>query len=340
MKKFIFLLLSVCLIFLFHCATDQKTTQPTFIPGEKCDVPVINVGDSWRYINDNKREWEHRVLGIEDYKMPGLWKAEQTKIYIVEDVYGQYKAGFDVKTLERIVDIAPDGRKLIPMTNYSLSFDFPLYVGKRWEKTIYGKDSGAAPRTYLYQYSVQSFENITVPAGTFKAFKVELNQLDYAINGKLTMYIWVSPEVKREVKFQFGPMEKFVVSGQGYELKSFKLAGKQPTTPAAKSVVDKTLYEKSQTITSVATPSSPLKENKTPPIKPQQLTPITPPPVKNMVVVSGTSGNIRSGAGNEFGIVTTVKQGDKLVLIGEHGEWFNVTLENGQKGWINSRFVK
>ena len=42
----------------------------------------------------------------------------------------------------------------------------------------------------------------------------------------------------------------------------------------------------------------------------------------------------------EFPIFTTVKQGDKLVLLGEYGEWFNVRLDNGQEGWINNRFVK
>lgn len=81
------------------------------------------------------------------------------------------------------------------------------------------------------------------------------------------------------------------------------------------------------------------------PEKPQTIKPITPPtvtspPVINTVVVTGTFANIRSGAGNEFSIVTTVKQGDKLILLGEHGEWFNVRLENGQEGWINKRFVK
>lgn len=60
----------------------------------------------------------------------------------------------------------------------------------------------------------------------------------------------------------------------------------------------------------------------------------------NIIIVTGTAANIRSGAGNEFLIVTTVKQGDKLVLLGEHGEWFNVRLENGKEGWINSRFIK
>lgn len=71
-------------------------------------------------------------------------------------------------------------------------------------------------------------------------------------------------------------------------------------------------------------------------------TSIQPPPSlgTNIATVTGTSANIRSGAGNEFPIITTVKQGDKLILLGEYGEWLNIRLENGQDGWINNRFVK
>jgi hypothetical protein len=74
--------------------------------------------------------------------------------------------------------------------------------------------------------------------------------------------------------------------------------------------------------------------------KHQTAVPIVTPSNPDIVTVTGTSANIRSGAGNEFSTVGAVKQGDKLTLIGEHGEWFNVRLENGQEGWINSRFVK
>jgi hypothetical protein len=86
--------------------------------------------------------------------------------------------------------------------------------------------------------------------------------------------------------------------------------------------------------------SSPEKQITPPPEKSQIIKPIIQEPQISMISVTGTSANIRSGAGNEFAIVTTVKQGDKLAILGEHGEWFNVRLLNGQEGWINSRFIK
>jgi uncharacterized protein YraI len=58
-----------------------------------------------------------------------------------------------------------------------------------------------------------------------------------------------------------------------------------------------------------------------------------------VVTVTWTSANFRSGAGNEFPVLMTVNKGDKLTIIGERGEWFNVRLEDGQEGWISSRAV-
>jgi hypothetical protein len=74
--------------------------------------------------------------------------------------------------------------------------------------------------------------------------------------------------------------------------------------------------------------------------KPQGTLPTGPTQAPDIVIVTGTFANIRSGAGDEFPIVTTVRRGDKLILLGESGEWLNVRLENGQRGWISCRFVK
>lgn len=218
-------------VILGGCST-QKTEQiPSYIQ-EKCDAPVWNVGDTWRYKFDNKKEGELKVLGIEDFK--------NTKIYIVGDVYGSSRGGFDVKTLQYIVDITPDGRKIVPMTDWTLSYDFPLYVGKKWSKMVSGKDADNNPRDYLFTYKVMSFENITVPAGAFRAFKIEFTQVDYETSSEVKIYIWYSPEVKNKVKVQFGSAHGRVkITGQDYELKSFKVIDKQTIQPEEKSLTGK-----------------------------------------------------------------------------------------------------
>ncbi len=62
--------------------------------------------------------------------------------------------------------------------------------------------------------------------------------------------------------------------------------------------------------------------------------------VSDVVTVTWTFANVRSGAGNDFSLVATVKQGDRLTVIGEDGDWLNVRLENGQVGWIDSKKVR
>jgi hypothetical protein len=83
----------------------------------------------------------------------------------------------------------------------------------------------------------------------------------------------------------------------------------------------------------------PTKPQVTPPEKPTTSTPVAPS-MSTEKSVTWTFANIRSGPGSDYSAVATVKQGDKLTVIGESGEWFNVRLENGQQGWISNRVVK
>ena len=86
---------------------------------------------------------------------------------------------------------------------------------------------------------------------------------------------------------------------------------------------------------------TPRKPQVTPPETPTRVTPATPSPgTAHILTVNWTFANIRAGAGDNYPVVTTVKQGDKLTVIGESGEWFNVRLENGQEGWISNKVVK
>jgi hypothetical protein len=217
MKNLLYLIISLCLVLLVHCATEQKTTLPTAISQEKCDAPIWKVGDSWRYIYDNKKEWEYKVLGVEDFK--------NTKIYVVEDRYGFYKKGFDIRTFQLKVDISPDGKETVPMTDWVWHYDFPLYVGKKWKKMVRGESAQGNARDYVYTYKVLSFEDVTVPAGTFKAFKIEREQRSMVnLSNTFVIYLWYSPEVKREVQKRLGPVTgNWRIIDQGYELKSFKL---------------------------------------------------------------------------------------------------------------------
>jgi hypothetical protein len=86
------------------------------------------------------------------------------------------------------------------------------------------------------------------------------------------------------------------------------------------------------------TPARPTDRSQSaPPEEPTTSMTATLPAGTDVVTVTWTFANIRSGAGNDFSLVTTVKRGDRLTVIGEDGDWLNVRLENGQEGWINSK---
>ena len=80
----------------------------------------------------------------------------------------------------------------------------------------------------------------------------------------------------------------------------------------------------------------------TPPANQSQTAPAKQPGTSetDVVTVTWTLANVRSGAGNDFSLVATVKQGDRLTVIGEDGDWLKVRLENGQVGWIDSKRVR
>lgn len=193
MKKLIFLISLLYWIFLFHCATEQKAISPAYTPQEKCDGPAWNVGNTWRYRYSDMKEWQYTVERIEG------------NLYIFEDRYGPDKPCFDKKNLEMVAYINLDGKKVKLRAPSIFYIDFPIYEGKKWKKMVSGTPlRGATEINYLNEFQVISYEDVNVPAGTFKAFKIELKQTNYGgqfATGKV--YLWYSPEVKFYIKVVF-----------------------------------------------------------------------------------------------------------------------------------------
>lgn len=50
--------------------------------------------------------------------------------------------------------------------------------------------------------------------------------------------------------------------------------------------------------------------------------------------------NVRSGAGTNYSVVTTITNGTKLKINSESNGWYNVTLSNGKSGYVSSQYVK
>ncbi len=74
-----------------------------------------------------------------------------------------------------------------------------LVVGKRWSTRF--KQSRPNGQTYTFQYDLKvvAKEKITVPAGTFEAFKIEARGFNIELSAALERSIWVVPGINADI---------------------------------------------------------------------------------------------------------------------------------------------
>ncbi len=84
-------------------------------------------------------------------------------------------------------------------TPHDGQFSWPLEVGKAWTATYMYYD-GVTRRTFnpiVTYWKAAAYEDVTVPAGTFKAFRLESTP---GTNNSTSVTVWYAPEVRLIVK--------------------------------------------------------------------------------------------------------------------------------------------
>lgn len=108
---------------------------------------------------------------------------------------------------------------------------FPLEVGKEWEESYTATDRYGGVGNYRNFFSVVGHEEITVKAGTFKAFKIKIHQIQNAGHWGV-YYLWYAPEIGYYIKRRLAPDESshrdFWSGVPGYELISVSRGEKNP----------------------------------------------------------------------------------------------------------------
>lgn len=104
--------------------------------------------------------------------------------------------------------VSPEGKTTLSWEP-PIGWEFPLWVGKRWT-TPYRMTLHAANRTITYDFTcdVAGYGDVTVPAGTFKAYRIECASTIDTVE-----VYWSAPELgffvktslKRGPKNPFGP---------------------------------------------------------------------------------------------------------------------------------------
>jgi hypothetical protein len=87
-----------------------------------------------------------------------------------------------------------DGKESESYTPHAGTFDWPLYVGKSWKaRYVYRnllRQTTIDP--VQYEYRVEAYEKVVVPAGTWDAFRIASKN----VNGTSLSTIWYAPELK------------------------------------------------------------------------------------------------------------------------------------------------
>jgi hypothetical protein len=186
--------------------------------------PALKPGDRWAY---NRMDyWTNRVTTVRNIEVTS---ANDKVIQVVATEPGRPE--MDETYTAEWNSVATS---LANSTPHSGHLRFPLKIGEShpWKfETIFGPQ-----RNWRSEHErvtrVVGWEEITVPAGKFRALKVvqegDFRRLDVSVAGKTRTTTWYAPEVKRWVKFlyedeiltgfQRGPFNKF-----GEELVSFKV---------------------------------------------------------------------------------------------------------------------
>lgn len=184
---------------------------------DRFEAPALTVGDQWTY-QSKAGKFSMTVKGVTD---EGFLIRGTRTTYIYD------KSSFNVK-----FTAADDQKK---KAEYELRnvFDFPLFVGKKWEDSMVfvGVRTGKKYNLSI-EFKVEAQEEVQTPAGTYKALRIFTNVFipEYRKNNYAWVRTWYSPEVKFWVKREYekqAPGEEFWwFKVEDAVLANYKLKGK------------------------------------------------------------------------------------------------------------------
>jgi hypothetical protein len=179
------------------------TNNPSVVPAKAAGMdsdraqigkPALHSGDVWvDRIQGNDREF--RIEDIHDGTMDvSFWGTEMT----TDDA-------FNIIMYRSLTQSSSEPTK---SDKPGIWFAFPLYPGKTWGDKYNWELLGAAPARGKAEDhgSVLGWEEVTVPAGVFRALKVVVLSRYYGAGGysdDSTLTFWYVPEVNRFVKFDY-----------------------------------------------------------------------------------------------------------------------------------------
>lgn len=201
--------------------------------GAPVPAPTHHVGEKWTWQDERGGTLTEEVVAEGDLTQMKIQTgavAFHDKDLVVKFVKlhnGEIVRGQSIKP-------AIAGLRSVNPTVGQKTLDFPLQVGKKWEYSF----SASAARggrgnltVYWESFKVLGCEEVSTPAGTFPAFKVEITESynDRATTATSplsggTYHLWYAPQVKNYVKRHYNLDTYWVGFGfRDYELVKFEV---------------------------------------------------------------------------------------------------------------------
>lgn len=180
-----------CFVVFFACATSAAEPPTEPLPSAiKADVGFPAVGTKWvgRIVPQSGPTVTLTYTVIED----GVHEGKPIhRVATGTDTYL-----YDMATSNMIATFRL-GKEVTSTTPHDGTYSWPLYVGKAWTATytFNNRPQGMTVGPVNVEYRATTYEDVTVPAGTWKAFKIESEAASSAFST-----IWYAPDIKLIVK--------------------------------------------------------------------------------------------------------------------------------------------
>lgn len=165
-------------------------------PEGSVNIPDVHVGDIWKYrtidgyTKETSVEFSHRVVKVDDKE-------------IVVQLQNKGVSGGKLVYFTREWNDLDSGT--VKWEPFCPNNKFPLTVGQTWDQEFKWFDTHGASYSSFQKSTITALEKVTVPAGTFEAYKTvrdietRKNGTDAdLITGRMTT--WYAPTVKKYVR--------------------------------------------------------------------------------------------------------------------------------------------
>jgi hypothetical protein len=181
------------------------------------DRAIYKEGDTWTYrLTDGPTTYDGPVISTQIKTITKVGTDEFEMSVVTTSARGEKKASTELSSLDfNDFSQLPDAPRQEIRT-----WIWPVDEGKSWTYEV----PGVAGKQ-VWEVRVKGWEEIQVPAGTFKAVKVERELISAPnMRGNRKVVVWYSPDAKVNVKFQVHASNGTVVTSNSIrELLSYRV---------------------------------------------------------------------------------------------------------------------